>query len=142
MIFRALVLFGLFIVLVGCGKREHWSEREAVSHLTEKKAYDRARAFASLIPGCGVAPVTDTSDSMGHHISSYSYVLYERDWEGIKEDVTVVMIKPTGGFQCHRALRVKGDMILTAGTNNERHDEWLPKSSYMGNVFSYVLHER
>lgn len=36
MIFRALVLFGLFIVvLVGCGKREHWSEREAVSHLTE-----------------------------------------------------------------------------------------------------------
>jgi hypothetical protein len=138
---RFLILI-LFFLFAGCSDKKHWSETEAISHLTEGEAYSRARKLASQISASGVAKVTDTSNSMGGYISSYSYVIYEKAWDKVKEGMDIVTIKPSGGPQCHRVIAKKNDMVLTAGTNNKYTDQWVPRRYYLGTVCGSILHER
>jgi hypothetical protein len=83
---RALIAISciLFLAFAACTKREHWTETEMQSHITQEQAWKDARLVAKASTGRNVGFITDTSNSMGEYISSYAYVVYERNWDAIE----------------------------------------------------------
>ena len=124
-----------FLAIAGCGKRQHWTETEMQSHLSQKQAWEDARVVAMNGTGRNVGFITDTSNSMGEYISSYAYVVYERNWDAV-EPGFVVIVKSDNGRKAHRVLEVDGEYILTQGTTNNRPDKWTHKDNYYGTIIS------
>ena len=134
---RFAIVVGLisFLAIAGCGKREHWTETEMQSHITQEQAWKDARLVAKASTGRSVGFVTDTSNSMGGYISSYAYVVYEHNWDAVQPGFVVIIVSDKGR-KAHRVLEVDGNYILTQGTNNNRTDKWTHRNHYYGTIIS------